>query len=207
MTDYFGTFFLSSLPFCQERQEMVNGVEKTCLVIPCDEAQLFRASDGGWAVRLKMTGLKTNPLMKSHKIRLGYRNYNEVDKAKRLGYYHSGNSLGYMFVRNPAPELKKDYTNNMTEINCKGKLFIDSIQREDIKTDPATGRRYVEFYFSKTPAIDIFGNSHEVTVKTGYGEHQIGLATEINKDGNAAPKNDNNDSNNSGADLYNGYVF
>lgn len=202
MADYFGTIFLSRLPFCQERQEMVNGVEKTCLVIPCDEAQLFRASDGGWAARLKITELGVNPLMKSHKIRLGYRNYGEVDKAQKLDYYRNADNLGYMFVRNPAPELKKDYTNNMTAITCKGKLFVDSIQREDIKTDPVTGRRYVEFYFQKTPTIDIFGNSHEVTVKTGFGEHQIGLASEMTQEGDAAPKNDKGSEN-----TYNGYVF
>lgn len=202
MADYFGTLFLSKLPFCMERQEMVNGVEKTCLVIPCDEAQMFRASGGGWAIRLKVTELPPNPQLKSHRLRLGYRNYDEVNKAERMGYYRDCNRLGYMLVRNPAPELKKDYTNNMTEIHCKGKIFVDSIQREDIKTDPETGRRYVDFEFRKTPKIDIFGNSHEAVVKTRYGEHQIALATEI-KDAKQAvtppPEKDKT--------TYEGYIF
>lgn len=201
MADYFGTLFLSKLPFCMERQEMVNGVEKTCLVIPCDEAQMFRASGGGWAIRLKVTELPPNPQLKSHRLRLGYRNYDEVNKAERMGYYRDCNRLGYMLVRNPAPELKKDYTNNMTEIHCKGKIFVDSIQREDIKTDPETGRRYVDFEFRKTPKIDIFGNSHEAVVKTQYGEHQIALAVEV-KDNNIPtpppPKSDI---------TYEGYIF
>lgn len=203
MADYFGTFFLSKLPFCMERQEMVNGVEKTCLVIPCDEAQMFRASGGGWAIRLKVTEMAPNPQLKSHRIRLGYRNYDEVNKARQWGYYNECDRLGYMLVRNPAPELKKDYTNNMTEIHCKGKIFVDSIQREDIKTDRETGRRYVEFEFRKTPKIDIFGNSHEAVVKTPYGEHQIALATELKNatqhtEEQPPQKNDT---------MYEGYIF
>lgn len=203
MADYFGTLFLSKLPFCQERQEIINGEEKTCLLIPCDEAQMFRASDGGWAIRLKINEIAPNPLLKSHKFRLGYRNYAEVDKACRMGYSRDCNDLGYMLVRNPAPELKKDYTNNMTEIHCRGKIFVDSIQREDIKTDPKTGRRYIEFEFRKTSKIDIFGNSHEAVVKTEYGEHQIAVASEI-ADGKSAPKNT---SDNPTETTYGGYVF
>ena len=177
-------------------------MEKTCLVIPCDEAQMFRASGGGWAIRLKVTEVAPNPQLKSHKIRLGYRNYDEVHKAERMGYYKECNNLGYMLVRNPAPEMKKDYTNNMTEIHCKGKIFVDSIQREDIKTDPLTGRRYVDFEFRKTPKIDILGNSHEAVVKTRYGEHQIALATEIRNAAQAIeekPKRDDT--------MYEGYIF
>lgn len=203
MADYFGTLFLSKFPFCQERQEIINGVEKTCLVIPCDEAQMFRASGGGWAVRLKITELEPNPLLKSHKIRLGFRNYDEVNKAEQLGYSRASNYMGYLFVRNPAPELKRDYTNNMTEIHCKGKIFVDSIQREDIKTDPETGRRYVNFEFRKTQKIDIFGHSHEAVVKTDYGEHQIALATEITSgepEIEAAAKQSTDE-------TYEGYIF
>lgn len=151
-------------------------------------------------MRLKITEIPPNPNLKSHKIRLGYRNYVEVEKAERLGYYRDCNNLGYLFVRNPAPELKKDYTNDMTDIYCKGKIFIDSIQHDDIKIDQETGRRYVDFEFRKTPKIDIFGNSHEAVVKTRYGEHQIALATEVRGDTSTPqpPKTDT---------TYEGYIF
>lgn len=177
MADYIGTFFISKLPFCFEKQEMINGVEKTCLVIPCEEAQMDRTRQGAWFIRLKVSELKPNPQLRSHKIALGYRNYPNVDKARAVGYYETSQKLGHLFVNNPAP--KADYTNNMTQIFCDGKLFLDSIQREDIKTDPMTGRKYVDFRFRKTERLDSFGNSHEVIVRTDYGEHQIGLAKEI----------------------------
>lgn len=186
MADYFGTFFISKLPFCFEKLEMVNGVEKTCLVIPYDEAQMGRTRNGSVFLKLKLNQLDPNAQLRSHKIRLGYRDYNEVNKAKQLGYYDTANNLGYLYVRadGDGKDAKVDYTNNMTQIFCDGKLFLDSIQREDIKVDPMTGRKYIDFSFRKTPKLDSFGNSHEVIVRTEYGEHQIGLAKELrDKDG------------------------
>lgn len=181
MADYVGTFFISKLPFCFEKQEMINGVEKTCLVIPCDEAQLDRTRYGAWFLRLKCAEVPPNPQQRAIKLKLGYRNKPEVEKARRLRYYKETLDMGYLFVdmRDGDDSRKRDKTNNMTHIFCDGKLFLDSIQREDIKVDPQTGRKYVDFAFRKTQYLDAFGNSHEVIVRNDYGEHQIGVAKEI----------------------------
>lgn len=179
MADYFGTFFISKLPFCFEKQEMVNGVEKTCLVIPYDEAQMGRARNGAVFLKLMINQLNPNPQLRTHKIRLGFRDYNEMAKAQRLGVFERANNLGFLYLRSDDPSAKVDYTNNMTQIFCDGKLFLDSIQREDIKVDHMTGRKYIDFSFRKTPKLDSFGNSHEVIVRTEYGEHQIGVAKEL----------------------------
>lgn len=179
MADYFGTFFISKLPFCFEKQEMVNGVEKTCLVIPYDEAQMGRARNGAVFLKLMINQCEPNPQLRTHKIRLGFRDYDEMKKARRLGTFETANNLGFLYLRCDNPSAKVDYTNNMTQIFCDGKLFVDSIQREDVKTDPMTGRKYIDFSFRKTPKLDSFGNSHEVIVRTEYGEHQIGVAKEL----------------------------
>lgn len=177
MADYMCTFFISKLPFCMEKQEMINGVEKTCLVIPCDDAQIGHTANGSWFIRFRMREIPPNPQLRTHNFGLVYRNNKNVDRAKSLGYFDKSTKLGHAFVMVKAP--KADYTNNMTQIFCDGKLFLDSIQPEDVKTDRMTGRKYVEFSFRKTEFLDSFGNSHEVIVRTDYGEHQIGLAKEI----------------------------
>lgn len=181
MADYFGTFFISKLPFCYEKQEIINGVEKTCIVIPCDEAQMGRTRTGSLFLKLKINQCSINPQLRTHKIRLGFRDNKEVAKAQNLGYYKTASDLGFLYARadNNNKDAKKDYTNNMTQIFCDGKLFMDSIQHEDIKVDPLTGRKYIDFAFRKTPKLDAFGNSHEVVVRTEYGEHQIGVAKEL----------------------------
>lgn len=214
MADYFGTFFLSKLPFCFEKQEMINGVEKACLVIPCDEAQMGRTRNGSWFLKLKLNQCEPNPQLRSHKIRLGYRDYKEVNKAKKLGYYDNANNLGYLYVRadGDGKKAKNNYTNNMTPIFCDGKLFLDSIQRDDIKVDQMTGRKYVDFAFRKTPKLDAFGNSHEVIVRTDYGEHQIGIAKEIRDDEGwfAQPTENNNKQTNENKQTpseYDGYQW
>lgn len=182
MPDYFGALCLSKLPFCREKQEIINGVEKTCLVIPCDEAQLQKWAGGNWWVSLKVTEIPINPKLKSHIIRLGFRNYNEVHKALSTGSYNRLGQLGYLMLNIKNASFKNDYTNNMTEIRCTGRIFLDSIQSEDIKTDYSTGRKYVDFEFRKTQLLDRSGNSHEAVVKTRFGEHQIALAKEIRDD-------------------------
>lgn len=183
MADYFGTFFISKLPFCYEKTEMINGVEKQCLVIPCDEAQLSRTRNGSWFLRLQVNQCDVNPQMRSHKISLGYRDNKEVDKGRRLGYFDSAKHLGFFYLRDSTGQSRKiDYTNNMTPIFCDGKLFLDSIQHDDIKVDSQTGRKYIDFAFRKTQRLDAFGNSHEVIVRSDYGEHQIGVAKEIRDD-------------------------
>lgn len=207
---YVGTFFLSKLPFCFEKQEMVNGVEKTCLVIPCDEAQLDRTRHGAWFIRLKCTVVPPNPQRRAIKLMLGYRSWPEVHKAKKLRYYNETEDMGYLFVDSHHSNAKKiDKTNNMTDILCTGKIFLDSVQREDIKVDSQTGRRYIDFSFRKTALLDSFGNSHELIVKTGYGEHQIGLAREIvndqkRADNTATTHSDSKDSKTSPSE-YEGY--
>lgn len=179
MADYFGTFFISKLPFCREKMEIINGVEKQCLVIPCDEAQMTRTRNGSWALKLQLSEVEVNSQMRTNSIRLGYRDNEEVEKAKRLGYFKSAKNLGYLYLSSYDKELKADYTNNMTPILCNGKLFLDSIQNDDIKTDPMTGRKYIDFSFRKTKVLDSFGNSHEVIVGDCESEHQIGVAKEI----------------------------
>ena len=105
---------------------------------------------------------------------------NELDKAERMGYLNTSRNLGYLFVASEDDESKKlDKTNNMIPILCEGRLFLDSISSEDIKTDQRTGRKYVNVTFRKSRLLDAFGNSHEFVVKTDYGEHQIGVARQI----------------------------
>lgn len=180
MADYFGTLYLSRLPFCREKLEMINGVEKPCLVIPCDESQMVRTKYGGWCLKLKINEVDPNPQMRTNNIRLGYRNEYEVEKAKKLGYYKTSDAIGHLFLSEYGNEDRRnDYTNNMTPILCNGLLFLDSIQDEDIKTDQNTGRKYVNFSFRKSKVLDSFGNSHEVVVGGIDSEHQIGVAKEI----------------------------
>ncbi len=179
MVDYIGTFHISCLPFCQEKLEMINGVEKTCLVIPCDDAQFVRTRKGGWCVKLLFTHLDPNPQLRASKISLSYRTQEDKYRGKRDGSFYDTLDMGFLYVNERNKALKKDRTNNMTPIFCDGRLFLDSIQREDIKVDPNTGRKYVDFAFRKSQLLDAFGNSHEVVVRTDYGEHQIGVAKEI----------------------------
>lgn len=190
MPSYFGTLFLSNFPFCREEVHMVNGVEKACLVIPCDEAQMDRTKEGKWFVRLQINQVKPNPQLRTHTITLGYRSMKDLDRAKALRYFNK-DVLGYTFIKlmPDGENTKRDYTNNMTPITCDGRLFLDSIQREDIKSDPTTGRKYIDFTFRKTPKLDAFGNSHEIIVRTTYGEHNIAVAKELRQeDNNAEPQ-------------------
>lgn len=186
---YVGTLFISKFPFAFEEQRIVNGVEQTCLVIPCEAGQMERTRYGGWFCRLRCEICPPNPSQKILSIGLGFKNVDELEKAQCLGYYDKAKNLGHLFVAN-GEETKDnvlDKTNRMTNIYCEGRLFLDSIDREDIKTDPRTGRKYVDFTFRKSRLLDAFGNSHEVVVRTDYGEHQIGVARQI--DIEPAPEN------------------
>lgn len=177
---YVGTLFISKFPFAFEEQRIVNGVEQTCLVIPCDAGQMERTRYGAWFCRLRCNIVPPNPQQRVLSISLGYKNMNELDKAERMGYLNTSRNLGYLFVASEDDESKKlDKTNNMIPILCEGRLFLDSISSEDIKTDQRTGRKYVNVTFRKSRLLDAFGNSHEFVVKTNYGEHQIGVARQI----------------------------
>lgn len=177
---YVGTLFISKFPFAFEEQRIVNGVEQTCLVIPCEAGQMERTRYGAWFCRLVYHVVPPNPQQRMAKIALGFKNMEEVKKSKNLGYYETSENLGYLFVADETgDEAKIDKTNKMTNLYCEGRLFIDSIDREDIKTDSRTGRKYVDFTFRKSRLLDAFGNSHEIVVKSDYGEHQIGVARQI----------------------------
>lgn len=177
---YIGTLFISKFPFAFEEQRMINGREQTCLVIPCEAGQMERTRYGAWFCRLNYRLVPPNSQQRLARIALGFKNMEEVEKSKNLGYYETSENLGYLFVADETgDEAKLDKTNNMTNLYCEGRLFLDSIDREDIKTDPRTGRKYVDFTFRKSRMLDAFGNSHEVVVRSDYGEHQIGVARQI----------------------------
>lgn len=177
---YLGTLFISKFPFAFEEQRMINGREQTCLVIPCEAGQMERTRYGAWFCRLVYHIVPPNPQQRLAKIALGFKNMDEVEKSKKFGYYKTSENLGYLFVADETgDEAKIDKTNKMTHIYCVGRLFLDSIDREDIKTDPRTGRKYVDFTFRKSRLLDAFGNSHEIVVRSDYGEHQIGVARQI----------------------------
>lgn len=177
---YIGTLFISKFPFTFEEQRIVNGREQTCLVIPCDTGQMERTRYGAWFCRIKCYLMPPNPQQRLTNISLVFKNMEEVEKSKRLGYYETSENLGYLFVADETgDEAKLDKTNNMTNLYCEGRLFLDSIDKEDIKTDPRTGRKYLDFTFRKSRLLDAFGNSHEIVVKSDYGEHQIGVARQI----------------------------
>ena len=178
---YVGTLFISKFPYAFEEQRIVNGVEQTCLVIPCEAGQMERTRYGAWFCRLRCEICPPNPQQRVLSIKLGYKNLEELVKAKKIGLYDTTKNMGYLFVAGGEESKDRviDKTNNMTQLYCEGRLFIDSIAREDIKTDHRTGRKYVDFTFRKSRLLDAFGNSHEVVVKTDYGEHQIGVARQI----------------------------
>lgn len=177
---YIGTLFISKFPFAFEEQRIVNGREQTCLVIPCDEGQMERTRYGAWFCRIACHLVPPNPQQRLAKIVLRFKNMEEVERSKKFGYYETSKNLGHLFVADETgDEAKLDKTNNMTNLYCEGRLFLDSIDREDIKTDPRTGRKYLDFTFRKSRFLDAFGNSHEIVVKSDYGEHQIGVARQI----------------------------
>lgn len=140
-----------------------------------------RTRYGAWFCRLRCEICPPNPQQKVLSIGLGFKNVEELKKAKKLGYYNKARNMGHLFVAGEEETKDRviDKTNNMTQLYCEGRLFIDSIAREDIKTDQRTGRKYVDFTFRKSRLLDAFGNSHEVVIKTDYGEHQIGVARQM----------------------------
>ena len=140
-----------------------------------------RTRYGAWFCRLRCEICPPNPQQRVLSIKLGYKNLDELVKAKKIGLYDTTKNMGYLFVAGGEESKDRviDKTNNMTQLYCEGRLFIDSIAREDIKTDQRTGRKYVDFTFRKSRLLDAFGNSHEVVVKTDYGEHQIGVARQV----------------------------
>lgn len=177
---FVGTLFISKFPYAFEEQRIVNGIEQTCLVLPCEAGQMERTRYGAWFCRLRCELCSPNPQQRIVEIKLGYKNLEELKKAQRMGLYERTKNLGYLFVAGEDDDSKKlNKTNNMTQLYCEGRLFIDSIAKEDIKTDPRTGRKYVDFTFRRSRLLDAFGNSHELVVKTDYGEHQIGVARQI----------------------------
>lgn len=140
-----------------------------------------RTRYGAWFCRLRCEICPPNPQQKVLSIGLGFKNVEELKKAQKLGYYNKARNMGHLFVAGEEETKDRviDKTNNMTQLYCEGRLFIDSIAREDIKTDQRTGRKYVDFTFRKSRLLDAFGNSHEVVIKTDYGEHQIGVARQM----------------------------
>lgn len=176
---YVGTLFMTYFPYSFEEQRIINGVEQPCLVIPCLPGQMQRTRYGGWFVRIVCNICPPNPAQRVLDINLSLRNMagmtNAIIRNSNDGHKH----LGHIFVDGENDERVLDKTNNMTHLYCEGRLFIDSIAREDVKIDPYSGRKYIDFTFRKSRLLDAFGNSHEIVVKTDYGEHQIGVARQI----------------------------
>lgn len=174
---YFGSLFLNELPYVIEERRVVLGKEQHCIVIPTDTCQLKRGKNGRWLFNFRALDSVYEERMISHDLSLVYRTNEDAAEAKRMGLHRA--RIGVLHPMSEDDSKKLDLTNNMTPIFCTGDIFIDEICKEDIRTDPRTGKRYLRFSFRKTQLLDAYGNSHEIVVTTRDGEHQIGLAKEI----------------------------
>lgn len=122
---------------------MINGKEQTCLIIPTDINQLKRGRQGNWLSVFRLIEESPNEQMISHRVGLVYRDNNEADKAKIMGYFKKTHCVGRVRVMDCTPSKKIDRTNNSTDIRCDGILVLTDIPSSCLSRNGENNKRYV----------------------------------------------------------------
>lgn len=129
---------------------MVNGKEEVCLIIPTKTNQLKKGKRGNWLSTFRIVAVPPNEEMTTHEIQLGYLNYDEVDKAKKMGVYNTSQRLGRVREHSRDNFKKIDRDNSKaTDIVVDGAICIDNIPDELLVHNPQTNKYYLRCTFRR----------------------------------------------------------
>lgn len=190
--NYFLSLILSNIPGSTERMEVIKGVEKQCLVIPIDSGQLIRMRNGGLKIKVRLNECESDGSTKTHKAKLMFRSFSEAKKYKDTRVGTLVKNIGAMYLDYDKENFREqlDMENRKsTDVLIKFRIFLDVIQPSSIRRDPVSNRRYVEAYLRKREFLDNARHTHDIIVKYGESEYQIGIGTEQDtKELDNAPK-------------------
>lgn len=148
--DYIAHFFWNELVYTEQEIRTINGKEEVCLIVPTKTNQMKKGSQGNWLSTFRLSAVQPNADMITHEIQLGYLNYDEVGKAKKMGVYNKTQRLGRVREHDRTPSRKIDRHNSRaTDLISDGAICLDDIPKEMILHNRHTDRNYLKCTFRR----------------------------------------------------------
>lgn len=147
---YIAHLFLSHLPYVEEEVRIVNGREEKCLILPTKTNQLKKGKRGNWIMVLRLNEEPPNEELTTHTLQLGYLNYDEVDKAKKMGVYKNSQRLGRVREHDRTPSKKVNRDNSKAiDLISDGAICLDNIPDELLVRNPQNKKYYLKCTFRR----------------------------------------------------------
>ena len=128
----------------------IEGQEQVCLIIPTKKNQLKKGKRGNWIMTMRLHEEPPNEDLITHTLQLGYLNYDEVDKARKMGYYNQSQRIGRVREYGSDPSNKKNYDNsNAVEIISDGAICLDNIPNELLTRNSQNNKYYLKCTFKR----------------------------------------------------------
>lgn len=148
--DFIAHFFWNHLPYVESENRIINGKEEVCLIIPTKTNQLKKGKRGNWVSTFRMVAVPPNEEMTTHEIQLGYLNYDEVDKAKKLGVYSGTQHIGRVREHDRTPSKKVNRDNSKSiDLISDGAICLDNIQDDLLVRNPQNKKYYLKCTFRR----------------------------------------------------------
>lgn len=148
--DFIAHFFWDKLIYTEEEIRVINGKEEVCLIIPTKTNQLKKGKQGKWLSTFRIIAVPPNEEMITHEVQLGYLNYNEVDKAKKMGAYGRTQLLGRVREHDRTPSKKVNRDNSMaTDLIVDGAICLDNIPDELLIRNPDINKYFFKCTFKR----------------------------------------------------------
>lgn len=148
--------FLSHLPHVETENRFINGREEHCLIIPTGINQIERSIRGNYFMTLRLIECPPNEKLITHDVQLGYTDWDEVNKARQMGYYDRSQHMGRIRVHDRTPARKVDRTNKSLNVEFKGTVTLSDIPKSLIFRNGLNDKRYVNNLVFKNPSDDAY---------------------------------------------------
>lgn len=148
--DFIAHIFWNHLPYVESETRIINGKEEVCLIVPTKQNQLKKGKQGNWLSTFRIIAVPPNEEMTTHEIQLGYLNYDEVDKARKMGVYNRSQFLGRVREHDRTPSKKVNRDNSKAiDLNSDGAICLDNIPDEMLLRNPKTDKYYLKCTFRR----------------------------------------------------------
>lgn len=99
---------------------------------------------------MRMSEVPPNEDLITHDLQLGYINYEEVDKAKKMGHYKQSQRIGRVREHDRTPSKKVNRDNSKAiDLISDGAICLDNIPDEMLLRNPNTGKCYIKCTFRR----------------------------------------------------------
>lgn len=105
---------------------------------------------------MRLSECPPNEKLITHDMQLGYLNWDEVYKARAMGYYDRTQRLGRVRVHDRTPERKIDRTNKTRDIACRGTVVLSDIPSSLMFRNGENDKLYVDNLVFRGTSDDSF---------------------------------------------------